>query len=659
MDMTGVQLQNEYWNSKFWVPDSEVVFSPPLLFPHYRIPQRDYDYFIKPTNPHHVGVNFDHKETDVGRDSENISSWVKNFGKEVQNDGGPIDGRSHVQNEKSENIEYDTIKNSFNNITWGTDYGKDGVENHKSDFRLNVSDYQLNYKNGEASPSNVGSNKVDNYRSGYDSVMAENHENDLNTSVMNTSLVKHNGHRWEQNQNYSDIRPVRRQFNEHSPAIMGQEDGPSTEGHRQLGHQTSGSAANNTSQRSDHNIYTTRQEINEEKRDGRLQRIHSFEGNRFSDSDANREKQGFEDKNFRDRYNLGSNRFREKTWQSDLDTDGNRDSKMQSGFDSKRSLHSTIAWNGDSGRSKEQKDGTQGKRDSGQNNFSKWYRHSGSNSEVEVSSYQNDFDSRFNSDRWYSDTGIGEERLRILGENHRDDNVQHSYYSVSNSFGDVWLGDADTIAEGHHTSRGKQANVQNIFDSERHHFDEVNWQNNYRTSTAKNEPGHDEFNFQRHRLGDETWDSGYSSESAYRVPDINQEHGFDSSRNHFSGTSWQSDYSFGGERQGVPVYTEAEGELIGNQYTGANVPFHHGGHPLRAGTRVATGPPTAITSYILPNGTRVVKLRRIVLYRKLQTSPGEDSSRTFADIAKGILQKKVAKCTYSVHWSTSKFQCTM
>jgi hypothetical protein len=65
--------------------------------------------------------------------------------------------------------------------------------------------------------------------------------------------------------------------------------------------------------------------------------------------------------------------------------------------------------------------------------------------------------------------------------------------------------------------------------------------------------------------------------------------------------------------------------------------------------------PTAVTSYILPNGTKVVRLRRIVLYRKLQTSPDKESPRTFADIAKGILQKKVAKCMYSIHWSTSKF----
>lgn len=640
MVMTGVQLQSEYWNSKFLVPDSEVVFSQPILFPRYRIPQRDNNYFIKPTNPHHAGVNFYNKETDVNRDSGNIGSWVKNFGKEMQNDGGSIDGRRHEQNEKSKNNEYGTTRNIFNNITWGTEYGKDGVENHKSNFGLNISGYQLNDKNREASPSNISYKKVDNYGSVYDLDMTGNRKNDPNTSVIHTSLVKHNGHRGEQNQDYSDIRPV--QYSESSPTIMGQ-DGPSTEGHRRLGHRKSGSAANNPSEHSDHNINTERQKINEEKLDGSFQRISSFEGNRFSDFDTNREKQRFEDKIVRDGYNLESNHFRDKTWQSDLDTKGNRDNKMPSGFDSKRSLHSIIAWNGDSGSIKGQKEGTQGKRDSGRNNFGKWHSHSGSNGEVEVSSYQKDFDSRFNPDRWHSDTGRGDESLRLLGENHGDSNVQHSYYSARNSFGDVWLGDTDAITEGQHISRDKEATVQNIFNSGGHGFDEK-WQNNYRTSTAEYEPGQEEFNFQIHRLGDVLWDSGYSSGSKYRVPDFNQEHEFDSSRNRFSGASWQSDYSFGGERQHIPVYTEADGELVKNQYTGANVPFHHGGHPLRAWTRVATGPPTAVTSYILPNGTRVVKLRRIVLYRKLQTSLDEDSPRTFADIAKGILQKKVAKC---------------
>jgi hypothetical protein len=462
---------------------------------------------------------------------------------------------------------------------------------------------------------------------------------------MQTSLVKHNGHRREQNQNYSDIRPVERPCNESSPTITGHEDGPSTEGHRHLRHKKSGSAANNTSKHSDRNTNAARQKVNEENLNASLQRISSFKGNRFSDFDTNRKKQGVEDKIIRDRYNLWSNRFRDKIWQSILDTEGNRDNKTQSGFDTERSLHRVIAWNGDSSRSKEQKDGIQVKRDSGRNHFNKWHSHSGSNSEVESSNDQKVLDSRFNPYKWYSDTGTVEESLRILEENHRDSNVQHSYYSARNSFGDVWLGDTDAITEGQHT-RGKEATVQNIFDAEEHSFDEVNWQNNYRTPTAEYGPGQEEFNFQIHRLGDVTWDSGYSSGSEYRVPDFSQEHGFDSSRNRFTGTSWQSDYSFGEERQHVPVYPEADGELIKNQYAGANVPFHHGGHPLRAWTRVATGPPTVVTSYILPNGTRVVKLRRIVLYRKLQISPDEDSRRTFADIAKGILQKKVAKCMY-------------
>jgi hypothetical protein len=637
--MSGVRLQSEYWKSKLWVPDSEVVFAQPLrLFPSYGHPQPDYDYFIKPTNSHHADVNFDHKETNVSRDFDNIGSWVKYFGKEVQNDDGSIDVRSHEQNEKSKNNEYETGTYILNNITWNTEHGKGGMGNLRNDLGLNISEYQLNDKNRAASPS-------------IDLDMMGNLENDPNISVKRTSLFKQTQHRGERNRNYSDIRSVGRQFSESSPINMR----PSIEGHRQLGHQMSVFVANEPSEHSGHSTNTARQEVNEEKRDGSLQSIYSFEGDRSSGFDINREKQGFGDKIVRGRYSLESNRLRDKLWQSDLDTGGNPDSKLQSAFDSKRGLHNIIAWNGDSGRSDEEEDGTQGKRDSGTNNFGHLQSHSGSNSEAEVSSYQKDFDRHFNADRWYSDTGTGEERLPNFGENLGDGNVQHSYYSVKNSFGDVWLGDTDAITEGQHTSRGKQPNVQNIFDSEEHSFDEINWQNNYHSSTEEHEPGQDEFNFQRHRFGDVKLDSDYSSGSEYLMPDFNQEHGFDSSRNRFSGTSWQSDYSLERERQHVAVYAESDGELVKNQYIGANMPFHHGGHPVRVGTRVATSPPTAVTSYILPNGTKVVRLRRIVLYRKLQTSPDEESPRTFASIAKGILQKKVAKCMYSIHWSTSKF----
>jgi hypothetical protein len=639
--MSGVRLQSEYWKSKFWVPDSEVVFAQPLrLFPNYRHPQPDYDYFIKPTNSHHTDVNFDQKETNVSRDFDNIGSWFKYFGKEVQNG----DVRSHEQNEKSKNNEYETATYIFNNITWDTEHGKGRVGNHRNDLGLNISEYQLNDKNRVASQS-------------IDLDMMGNLENDLNISVKRTSLFKQKEHRGERNRNYSDIRPVERQFSESSPIIMRQQDGPSIEGHRHLGLQKSVFVANEPSDHSGHSTNTARQEVNEEKRDGNLQSIYSVEGNRFSGFDTNREKQGFGDKIVRGRYSFESNRLRDKIWQSDLDTGRNPDGKFLSAFDTKRGLHNIIAWNGDSGRSDEEEDGTRSKSDWGKNNFGYWQSQSGSNSEAEVSSYRKDYNRRFNADRWYSGTGTGEEGLRNLGENLGGGNVQNSYYSVKNSFGDVWLDDTDAITEGQHTSRGKQPNVQNIFDSEEHSFDEVKWQNNYHTPTEEYEPGQDEFNIQRHRFGDVTLGSEYSSESEYLMPDFNQEHGFDSSRNRFSGTSWQSDYSLERERQRVAVYAESDGELVKNQYIGANIPFHHGGHPTRVGTRVATGPPTAVTSYILPNGTKVVRLRRIVLYKKLQTSPDEESPRTFASIAKGILQKKVAKCMYSIHWSTSKFNC--
>jgi hypothetical protein len=616
MSMTEVRLQSEYWKSKHWLPDSEVVIPQPLLFPHYRNYQRDYNYFSKPVNSHHAEEKFDDRETHVSHVSQNIDSLVKHFGKLAQNGDRSTDSRSLEQNEESGNSEYERPINMFNNITWDTENRKDKVENHKIDFGLNTSEYESNDKNWVEKASNFGFKKGDKYRNDYDLDIMRNHDNNLNITVKRTSLDKHNEDSAEQNRNYFDIRPVGRQFSETSPIIV-QQNGFSTEGSRQLGHRKGGSAVNRPSEYSDHDINTARQHINEEQLDGHLQKIQSFDGNHFSDFDTNRQNQGSERKVFPHRYNLASNRLIGKIWRRDFYVNGNADNIMQSEFDSKGSLDNIFAWNGDHSRSNEQQGGSQGKRDSGRNSFGKWHSHSGSNREAEVNSYQKHFDRRYNSDMWYSDAGAGDEIRPIMGGNDGDGNV-HSLYPVSNSFGDVWFGDTDEMT-GEYTSRDKQETAQNIFYPEGHSFDEVNWQNKYHSPSEEQEPGQVEFPF--------------------------QEHGFGSSRNRFSGTSWQKDYSFGGEQENVPVYAETDGELANSQYTGANVPFHHGRHPLRAGTRVATSSPTAVTNYTLPNGTRVVRLRRVVLYRKLQTPPEEDSHRTLADIAKGILQKKVAKCT--------------
>jgi hypothetical protein len=616
--MTGVQLQEEFWNSGLWVPDSKIVFSPPLVLPSYRISQRDYSNFIKPTAPHQAGVNFDYNETGKRRDSKIIYVLAKDSEKEMQNHSDSVDDRTNVllnEREGYNENEYDTRRHLFNNITWHTEMGKSRVGYYESDYGLDKSEHKLNEPNTVGDPSDNGSRKVDNYGSYSDTQTSGHQENDPNINTGHTLLVKHKGN----------------------------EDDPLREGHRQLGHQKGDSTAK---QGGDRNRNTVGQQTIADKLDGSLQSIQDFERNHFSDFDTSRGGQ------VRGRYDLGINHFRDVTRQSSFGTERKQDNEVQRKLDSEKSPYNNIAWHSDSDRSKVRKDYTQDSHDSGRNNFDfeKWHSDSDKKNEKDSSNYKDGSGSLFTEDTWYSDTGTGGEGLRISGENEEGGNVQHSHDSILSPFGDViWPSVADTTMEGQHTSAGKQEsiNMQKTFDSEGYHFGEVNETGNYGSTAGNHGPGHDEFNVQRNHFADTMWNNGYSSGSGYHVPEFN-EHELDSNRNRFSGTSWQSDYSLDGKRQHVPTYEEARGEPTKNQYTGGAMPFHHGGHPLRAGTRVATGPPTAVTSYMLPNGTKVVRLRRIVLYRKPQTSPQEESPRTFADIAKGIVQKKVAKCMYSI-----------
>jgi hypothetical protein len=630
--MTGVQLQDEQWNSGFLIPDSKIVFSPPLLFPHYRIPQRDYNHFIKPTTPHHAMVNFDHKETSMRRDPDKMDVWIKHSETEVKNHNGSIYGDSRVllneQGGYAEN-EYDMRKDRFNNITWHNELSKGEVGNYDSDIGLHISSYQLNGTNGVANLSDTDSGIVGNNRSDSNLDMSGHHVNDPNVDMGHNTHNSRDKYHPERIRNITwsnEFGTVRagHKLSDSGPGMM-EQDGTSRAGHRQLGHEKTDPTVNKLSKEyNDHNAVTLGQQLNEDKWDDSLQRIHGFE--RFSE--------------------LGTNRFSDVTWQRGYGTERKQDNRVQNKSDSERRLYNITAWYSDSDRSRDKKDGSQDRHDLGGKLSDSDKRHS----LEDISNYYKGFGNRFTEDTRYSDTDTGRDRLRISGENKGD--TQHSYNVVRNQFDDVvWSSDTETSAEGKQNSD----NTQSTFDSEELHFDEVNWQDNYHTTAGKNDPGEEEFNFQRNRFGDTTWHSGYSSISDYRVPQFNQEHEFNLDGNHFSGASWETDYSSSGERQHqqVSTYEETEFKSVSNQYSDiglhrGGVQLHHGGHPL---TRVAISPPRDVTIYRLPNGTRIVKLRRIVLLRKSQTTqPQEGSPRTFADIVKRIVQKKVAKRTYHTDW---------
>jgi hypothetical protein len=624
----GVQLQEEFWNSGFWVPDSKIVFSPPLLFPSYRTSQRGHGNLIKNTAPPHAGVNVDYNETGTSRDSKKIYVLADDSKKEMQNHSDSNDDTTRVLlNEHegyNENGEYDTRKSGFNNITWNIKLGKSRLRYYESDFGLDISGYKLNEPNRVENLSDIGSRTMENYGSDSDTQMLGHQANDPNVSAGHTLLVKHNGH-------------------EHLPR----------EGYSQLEHKKGDSTKKKpVKQNNDFNGNIARQETTEDERDGSLQSIQDFERNYFSGFDISRERQ------VRDRYGLGRNHFSDVTRQRGFGT-GREDNQVQRRYDSERSLYNIIAWHSDSDRSKVTKNYTQDDHDLRRNNFDFDKRHSDSDnkSEKATSKHEDGFGTHFTGDTWNSDIGTGSDEFRISGENQDSDKVQHPQDLVRSPFGDdIWPSDTYTITEGQHISKDKQESVsmQATFDSGRYNFSEEERNGNYGTAAVGNHgPRQDEFNIQRNRFGDIMWHNGYSSGSGSHLPELKQV--YEPYSNQFTGTSWQSDYSLGGERQYVPTYEEAGGERTNNQYISEAMPLHHGGHPLRTGTRVATGPPTAVISYMLPNGTKVVRLRRIVLYRKPQTSSQEESPRTFTDIAKGIIQKKVAKRMYTMERSNNGF----
>lgn len=590
--ITGVQLQEEFWRSRFWVPDSKTVFSPPLLFPGYSVSQRDYSNFIKPTG-HQAEVNIDYNEAGKRRGSKTINVLATDSEKEMQNYSESVDGRTHVllnEQEAYKENEYETRRNRFSNIPWHTELGKSRGGYYESDFGFDTSVHKLNEQNTVGDLSDNGSRKVDNYRS------------------------------------YSTTETSRHQVND-----------PSRGRHRQLGRQDNDSAIN-----------TVRQETIAGKPDRSLHNIRDFERNHFSDFDTSRGRQVW------GRYDLGINHFSDVTRQSGFGTERKHENEVQRKLDSERTLHNNTAWHNDSNRSKVTEDYAKENHESRRNHFDfeKWHSDSNMKSKKGGGNYKDGSSNRFTEDTWNSDIGTGSDKLRISGQNEDDGHVQHSHDLISSPFGDVtWPSVADTIMEEQRTSEGKQdsTNMQPTFDSEGNHFGEENRNDNYGSPIGNRGPEQEEFNPETNRFGDIMWHDGYNPESDHHVPEFNEEYELDSPINPFSGTSWHSDYSLGEERQHIPPYEEADNEPTKNQYTSAAMPFHHGGHTLRTGTRVATGPPTTVTSYMLPNGTKVVRLRRIVLYRKPQMSPQEKGPRSFADIAKGIVQKKVAKCMYSTN----------
>ena len=650
--MRGVQLQDEDWNFGFWVPNSKTVFTPTLSFHQYKSPQRDYNQFTTANTLQRARVNFDVNETGTIRDSQK-KRWVKRSEKELTHPSDSIKVKSQVLlNEKeghSENSEHDTRIN-FNNITRPSDLGKGSVGNYKNDSVLGTSGQKLNKSNSVRILSDNGARRVSNHPS--DQV------NDVNSTMVRTSLDTRNGHSshdryqsvrtrnvmWSsefgsvtaEHLNNPGIGPAGYQSRNSGPRIVSQEDdNPSI-----LGHRKSDFTANRQTKEHIHRKGNTERQQTIDERHSSLQSFNTFERKRFNNVGTNKEKQS---KNVLDESDLGVNRFSDSTWYNDFGTESQHDNTEKNRFDYARRLHSIIAWHGDTGRNNYGTGGALDMYDSGRNFFYDNIRHrdSGTTNVKDVSKYQKSFNSRFIEDTRYNDTGTGTDVIQISGEN-QDGGLQHSFYSVKSQFGDVrWPSDTDTTTVG-----GKQdiVNMQTTSDSEGY--------GNYRRGTETHEPGQDKFDFHRNRFEGITWHNGYGPGSGYHVPEFSQVHEFDSDKNSFSGI----EYSLHREKQHVPAHEEADGERIKNQHTDGATSFHQGG--LR---QIATETPDAVTTYTLPNGTRVVRHRRIVLYRKPETPTQQDSRRTLAHITKGFIQKKVAKCKYRIRGSINEFRakCTV
>jgi len=662
--MRGVQLQHEYWNFGFWDQNSKTVFTPTLSFHQYRNPQRDYNQFPTANTLQQARVIFDLNETGTIRDSQK-KRWVKRSEKEVTHPSDSIKVKSQVLlNEKegySENSEHDTRIN-FYNITRPSDLGKGSVGNYKNDPVLGISGHKLNTSNSVRILSDNVARRVSNYPSDFDLGASQHQVNDVNSTMVHTSLDTHNGH--SSHDRYQSVRtrnvmwsnelgsvtaehlknpatgPAGYQSRNTAPSIVSQkDDSPSN-----LGHRRSDFTANRQAKENIHRRRNVRRQQTRDQRYGSLRSFNIFEEKRFNNFGTNKEKQS---KNVLDESDLGINRFSDSTWYNDFGTESQHDNAGQNNLDYARRPHSIIAWQGDSGRYNYGSGGAQDKYDSGRNFFDDNIRHrdSGTTSVKDVSKYQNSFNTRFIEDTRYDNTGIGTDVNQISGENLEDGGLQHAFYSAKSQFGDVrWPSDTETITVG-----GKQdiVNMQTTSDSEGY--------GNYRRGTEKHEPGQDKFDFHRNRFEGITWHNGYSPGSGYHVPEFSQVHEFDSDKNRFSGNLWHNEYSLQSEKQHMPEHEEADNEHITNQHTDGAASFHHGGH------RLATATPDAVTTYNLPNGTRVVRHRRIVLYRKPETPTQQESPRTLAHSIKGIIQKKVAKCKDRIRGSINEFRakCTV
>jgi hypothetical protein len=498
---------------------------------------------------------------------------------------------------------------------------------------------------------------VSNYPSDFDLGASQHQVNDVNSTMVHTSLDTHNGHSshdryqsvrtrnvlWSsefgsvtaEHLNNPAIGPAGYQSKNSGPSIVSQEDdSPSI-----LGHRKSDFTANRQAKEHIHRRGNVGRQQTTDEQHGSLRSFNIFERKRFNNVGTNKQKRS---KNVLDESDLEINRFSDSTWYNDFGTKSQHDNTEKNRFDYDRRLHSITAWHGDSGRNDYGTGGALDMKDSGRNFFDYNIRHtdSGTTSVKDVSKYQNSFKNRFTEDTRYNDTGTGNDVIQISGEN-QDGGLEHSFYSANSQFGDVRRpSDTDTITAG-----GKQdiVNMQTTSDSEGY--------GNYRKGTEKHEPGQDKFDFHRNRFEGITWHNGYGPESGYHVPEFSQVNEFDPDKSRFTGNSWHNEYSLHREKQHVSAHEEADGERIKNQYTDGAASFHQGGH-----RQIATDTPEAVTTYTLPNGTRVVRHRRIVLYRKPETPTQQDSRRTLAYITKGFIQKKVAKCKYRIRWSITKFR---
>ncbi|KAJ9595502.1 hypothetical protein L9F63_013324, partial [Diploptera punctata] len=206
-------------------------------------------------------------------------------------------------------------------------------------------------------------------------------------------------------------------------------------------------------------------------------------------------------------------------------------------------------------------------------------------------------------------------------ENRHDswnDNFNNSTWKDNFNSGKVRFPSASDDTAVDEGSQGTWEEINRLL-PHRNRFANMKLQNNYHNSNEDN----DKYQYYNQDMVNFSSTNNSDYGVAHIIEDVPiYEHGLHAG-NKFGGKRWNSEYGKGGDQTFLDE--EIDGEPIKNP---------------RLGTRISTSAPTVVTTYTLPNGTRVVRLRRIVRFRR----PGDEGeAKSFGDIAKNLVQKKLSK----------------